>query len=192
MELDELKEKWNILSEEIANQKIVTQEIIDKSLKKKVRTVVTDGQYALGLMFVLMVGLLLFFFFNDFPYRVFAIIIIVICLLYGIWGFYEMSRLNKIISPMLNICEMENYLIKNKRQTKNAYIFSFLIILPSFFVWGVLVERSNGMPLLYSILKIAIFVAIIISSSRYDRKKMKKIEESFKEYKEFMEELRGS
>ena len=32
MELDELKEKWNILSEEVANQKIITQEIIDKSL----------------------------------------------------------------------------------------------------------------------------------------------------------------
>lgn len=50
---------------------------------------------------------------------------------------------------MLNICEMENYLIKNKRQTKNAYIFSFLIILPSFFVWvywwkEVTVNMSNS------------------------------------------------
>ena len=188
MELDELKEKWNILSEEVANQKIITQEIIDKSLKKKVRTAVTDGQYALGFMFILMIGLLLFFFFDDFPYRNFAIIIIVICMLYGIWGFYEMSRLSKIISPMLNICEMENCLIRYKRQTKNAYMFSFLVILPSFFVWDVLVERSNGMPLLYSILKNAIFVAIIISSSRYNRRKMDEIEEGFKEYKEFMKE----
>ena len=187
MELDELKEKWNILSEEVANQKIVTQEIIDRSLKKKVRTVVTDGQYALGLMFILMIGLLLFLLFNDFPYRIFAIINIVICMLYGIWGFYEMGRLSKIISPMLNICEMENYLIRYKRQTKNAYMISFLLILPSFFVWSVLVERSNGMPLLYSILKIAIFIAIIISSSRESRRKMDEIEDGFKEYKEFME-----
>ena len=89
---------------------------------------------------------------------------------------------------MLNICEMENCLIRYKRQTKNAYMFSFLVILPSFFVWDVLVERSNGMPLLYSILKNAIFVAIIISSSRYNRRKMDEIEEGFKEYKEFMKE----
>lgn len=188
MELEELKEKWNVLSEEVANQRLITQEIIDKSLKKKIRTVGTDGQYALGLIFILMIGLLLFLLFNDFPYRIFAIIIIVICMLYGIWGFYEMIRLNKVITPTLNICEMENYLIRNKRHTKHTYMISFILILPSFFVWSVLVERSNGMPLLYSIIKIAIFVAIIIYSSRDSRKKMRDIEKSFVEYKEFMKE----
>ena len=69
-------------------------------------------------------------------------------MLYGIWGFYEMGRLSKIISPMLNICEMENYLIRYKRQTKNAYMISFLLILPSFFVWSVLDPSTWILPVM--------------------------------------------
>ena len=38
MELEELKEKWKILSEEVANQKLITHKILEKAVNDKVKT----------------------------------------------------------------------------------------------------------------------------------------------------------
>ena len=54
-------------------------------------------------------------------------------------------------------------------------------------LWVICFEGVTGVPLWLSILKIVIFLAILYGSTASSLKKMKKIEESFKEYKEFME-----
>ena len=183
MELEELKDKWKILSDEVAGQKLVIKEMLEKAVKDKVKTMVSDYKYAAIILYVLIAILLWLIFSLDFPYKTLAVLFCALGVIIVIWGHFALRNLNKAISPTLSICKREQY----KKQERLCYILEIVIILPVFVLWVICFGGVTGVPLWLSILKIVIFLAILYGSTASSLKKMKKIEESFKEYKEFME-----
>ena len=187
MELEELKDKWKILSDEVAGQKLVIKEMLEKAVKDKVKTMVSDYKYAAIISYVLIAILLWLIFSLDFPYKTLAVLFCALGVIILIWGHFALRNLNKAISPTLSICKREQYMMQYKKQERLCYILEIVIILPVFVLWVICFEGVTGVPLWLSILKIVIFLAILYGSTASSLKKMKKIEESFKEYKEFME-----
>lgn len=191
MELEELKEKWKMLSDEVANQKLVTQKILEKAVNDKIKTMVSDYKYISIILFVLLAVLLWFIISLDFSYKIFTVVILALTVIVGIWGFFTLGKLKKVISPTLSLCEREQYLIQYRKQEKLCYVFMAAIYAPLIILWCIVFDSDRGYQLWYSIVKNAVLFLIPgLLCYKYDRKKMKKIEESFKEYKEFMEELR--
>ncbi len=187
MELEELKEKWNILSEELSNQKIVNQNLLEKMLKDKIKTKVSDFNYAIGLLYVLLVVLFFLIFKFNIPYKTYMIVILALTAVYGIYGIFVTNNLKKVIKPTLSLCEREKNLVQYKKHVKLSYIFISFIFIPMVMIFKVIFDMNRGMPWWFSV--ISIFLMIILPSCisyRYGKKEMKKIEESFKEYKEFM------
>ena len=74
-ELEELKEKWKMLSDEVANQKLVTQKILEKAVNDKIKTMVSDYKYASIILFVLLAVLLWFIISLDFLYKIFLLVL---------------------------------------------------------------------------------------------------------------------
>lgn len=189
MELEELKEKWKMLSDEVANQKLVTQKILEKAVNDKVKTMISDYNYATIILFVLLAVLFWLIISLDFPYKLLTIIIFALGAIVGIWGFYALENLKKVISPTLSLCERERYLMQYKNQEKRCYIFIAVIYAPLIISWIFIFESNRGYPMWYIVVRNAVFFIIpCLLGYKYDRKRMKKIEESFKEYKEFIKE----
>ena len=189
MELEELKDKWKMLSEEVANQKILTQNILEKSVKDKVKTVVSDAQYVGGFGMIFLLGVfILVISLPNIPHKMFLLCILILTLIWGLWDvFFETKNLKKVTDVTLSLCEREDCLMRYKRYIKRAYIFIAAIFIPLISIWLVLFQIEMGESLLWSISKLLLYFLPVFFGSRYGLKKMKKIEESFKEYKEFME-----
>jgi hypothetical protein len=96
MELEELKDKWKMLSEEVANQKILTQNILEKSVKDKVKTMVSDAQYVGGFGMIFLLGVfILVISLPDIPHKMFLLCILILTLIWGLWDvFFETKNLN--------------------------------------------------------------------------------------------------
>lgn len=189
MELEELKEKWKMLSDEVANQKLITHKILEKAVNDKVKTMVSDYKY-LSILAIALVFIAIFLSIKiDIDYKLFTIIVCVIPVPFLIWGFFAMKILSSSISPTLSVYEREGRFLKYKRQERLCYILIAVIYLPIFIVWSITFENNRGFPLWLSIVRITIlFIIPCYISYKYSRRKMKKIEDSFKEYKEFMED----
>lgn len=189
MELEELKEKWNVLSEEVANQKLITQKILEKAVNDKVKTMVSDYKYISILAFVMVFVLFYLILKINIPYKFLTIIIGVVSVAVIIWGFFALNILKKSISPTLSLCEREEKFLKYKKHEKLCYILMAVVLVPIVIAWSLLFESNKGFPLWFSIVRITILVIIpCYLSYIYSRRRMRKIEESFKEYKEFMKE----
>ncbi len=189
MELEELKDKWKILSDEVANQKLITQKILEKAVNDKVKTMVSDYKYLSILAFVL-IFIAFFLIIKIAPeYKLFTTIICFIPVPFLIWGVYAMKILSASVSPTLSLCEREGRFLKYKRQERLCYILVAVIYVPIFITWSIIFENNRGFPLWCSIVRITIlFIIPCYISYKYSRRRMKKIEDSFKEYKEFMED----
>ena len=190
MEIEELKEKWKMLSDEVANQKILTQKILEKSVKDKVKTMVSDAQYVGGFGMIFLLGVfILVISLPNLPHKMFLLCILMLSLIWGLWEvFFGTKNLKKVTDVSLSLCERENCLLRHKRYIKRAYIFIAVIFLPLISIWLVLFKIEMGESLFWSISKLLLYLLPVFFGSRYGLKKMKKIEESFNEYKEFMKE----
>lgn len=189
MELEELKAKWKILSEEVANQKLITQKILEKAVNDKIRTMVSDYKYVSIIAFVLICVAIFLNIRIASEYKLFTTIICVMPVPFLIWGVYMMNILSLSISPTLSLYEREGRLLKYKRHERLYYILITVIFVPVFIVWSIIFENNRGLPLWLSIVRITVlFIIPCCISYKYSRRRMKKIEESFKEYKEFMED----
>lgn len=189
MELDELKDKWNILSDEVAKQKLLTQNILDKAVKDKVKTMVSDYKYLSIIFYPLFFILLLFIISIDIPYKVMVIILLLCAMCISIWGTVVMNQLKRFISPTLSLTEREESFLKYKKHSRLCYIIEIFILAPATLVWIILFETHRGFPVLYTIVINILWIALPgYTGFKYYRKKMKEIEDCFKEYKEFMEE----
>lgn len=189
MELEELKVKWNILSEELSNQKIVNQNLLEKMLKDKVKIKVSDFNYGIGLLYVLLVVSFFLIFKFDIPFKTYMIVILALIAVYGIYGIFVTNNLKKVITPTLSLCEREKNLVQYKKHVKLSYIFTSFIFIPMAAIFKVIFDIERGMPWWFSIISISLMIILpFCISYRYGKKEMKKIEESFKEYKEFMNE----
>lgn len=189
MELEELKDKWKILSDEVANQKLITHKILEKAVNDNVKTMVSDNKYLSIHAFVLIFIAIFLSIKIDLEYKLFTIIVCVVPVPFLIWGIYAMKILSSSISPSLTLCERESRFLKYKRHERLCYILAAAIFVPVFIAWSITFDNNRGFPLWYSILSIVIFCMIpCYILYKYSLRRMKKIEDSFKEYKEFMED----
>lgn len=191
MELEELKEKWKILSDEVANQKLITHKILEKAVNDKVKTMVSDAHYVGGFGIIIMLGfLILVSLLQNLPYKSFLLVILIFSIVWGVWEcYFETNNLKKFIDTSLSLYEREYYFMKHRRYIKRATIFILLIFVPLTALWLIIFQIDTGVPLWWAVIRLLIIILPpVYFGINHSRDKMKKIEDSFKEYKEFMED----
>ena len=126
---------------------------------------------------------------QNLPYKSFLLVILIFSIVWGVWEcYFETNNLKKLIDTSLSLCEREYYFMKHRRYIKRATIFILLIFVPLTALWLIIFQIDTGVPLWWAVIRLIIILLPVYFGINHSRDKMKKIEDSFKEYKEFMED----
>ena len=194
MELENLKQHWNVLSEQVKKQKILNKKLIDNAVEAKMDTIMKYNLVGIGCC-VLYVLLLIFYPPTIFSRHVFIYLNIVIPFI-GLWQCASFYLFLKMKHYRNDVATMERYLIKYQKSEKLNYVVQCIIMPPFVFLFTrdmFLRSESTEMFTLIPFSAVAIFVSFVVVSGILGTiwyfKKIKDLKESIQNLKEFEEEL---
>lgn len=194
MELENLKQQWNVLSEQVKKQKILNKKLIDNAVDAKMDTIMKYNLVGIGCC-VLYVLLVIFY-----PPTIFSrhitIYLNVIIPFIGVWQCVSFYLFLKMKHYRNDVATMEHYLIKYQKSEKLNYVVQCIIMTPFVFMFirdmflrNEVVEMFTSIP--FS--AVAIFVSFVVVSGIFGAiwyfKKIKTLKESIQNLKEFEQEL---
>ena len=189
MELENLKQQWNVLSEQVKKQKILNKKLIDNAVDAKMDSIMKYNLVGIGCS-VLYVLLVIFYPPTIFSKHVFIYLNVVI-LFIGLWQCASFYLFLKMKHYRNDVATMEHYLIKYQKSEKLNYVVQCIIMIP--FVFMFLRDEIIGMFTLIPFSAVAIFVSFVVVSGILGTiwyfKKIKDLKESIQNLKEFEEEV---
>lgn len=191
MELEEMKKKWEILSQQIEKQKSVNQKMINDSVSGKVSRIISFNVTGalLLLFFILLVGMFPF----PFPFaKWFTISLIVILSFCLIWTCVNLCILSKFRSYKNTLCETERYFLIFKKSETINYCVQYLLVIP----WSIIfiyqyiryLHISQFVPILIMALVVLASWVVSFFLTKYYFKRIKEVQKGFDDLKSFMEE----
>lgn len=194
MELENLKQQWNALSEEVKKQKILNKKLIDNAVDAKMDTIMKYNLVGIACC-VLYVLLVIFYPPTIFSKHVFMYLNVVIPFV-GLWQCASFYLFLKMKHYRNDVATMERYLIKYQKSEKLNYVVQCVIVTPFVFMFiGDMFLRSKEMEMFTSVpfSAVAIFVTFVVVSGILSAiwyfKKIKDLKESVQNLKEFEEEI---
>ncbi len=194
MELENLKQQWNALSEEVKKQKILNKKLIDNAVDAKMDTIMKYNLVGIACC-VLYVLLAIFYPPTIFSKHVFMYLNVVIPFV-GLWQCASFYLFLKMKHYRNDVATMERYLIKYQKSEKLNYVVQCVIVTPFVFMFiGDMFLRSKEMEMFTSVpfSAVAIFVTFVVLSGILSAiwyfKKIKDLKESVQNLKEFEEEI---
>lgn len=194
MELENLKQKWNVLSEQVKKQKILNKKLIDNAVDAKMDTIMKYNLVGIACC-VLYVLLAIFYPPTIFSKHVFMYLNVVIPFV-GLWQCASFYLFLKMKHYRNDVATMERYLIKYQKSEKLNYVVQCVIVTPFVFMFiGDMFLRSKDMEMFTSVpfSAVAIFVTFVVLSGILSTiwyfKKIKDLKESVQNLKEFEEEI---
>lgn len=194
MELENLKQQWNALSEEVKKQKILNKKLIDNAVDAKMDTIKKYNLVGIACC-VLYVLLAIFYPPTIFSKHVFMYLNVVIPFV-GLWQCASFYLFLKMKHYRNDVATMERYLIKYQKSEKLNYVVQCVIVTPFVFMFiGDMFLRSKEMEMFTSVpfSAVAIFVTFVVLSGILSAiwyfKKIKDLKESVQNLKEFEEEI---
>mgnify|MGYP003290386505 CR=1 FL=1 len=194
MELENLKQQWNALSEEVKKQKILNKKLIDNAVDAKMDTIMKYNLVGIACC-VLYVLLAIFYPPTIFSKHVFMYLNVVIQFV-GLWQCASFYLFLKMKHYRNDVATMERYLIKYQKSEKLNYVVQCIIMPPFVFLFTRdMFLRSEAGEIFTSIpfSAIAIFVTFVVVSAilgtMWYFKKIKDLKESVQNLKEFEEEI---
>ena len=194
MELENLKQQWNALSEEVKKQKILNKKLIDNAVDAKMDTIMKYNLVGIACC-VLYVLLAIFYPPTIFSKHVFMYLNVVIPF-EGLWQCASFYIFLKMKHYRNDVATMERYLIKYQKSEKLNYVVQCVIVTPFVFMFiGDMFLRSKEMEMFTSVpfSAVAIFVTFVVLSGILSAiwyfKKIKDLKESVQNLKEFEEEI---
>ncbi len=189
MELDELKQQWDILHKELDKQQIINRRLMENAVKQKIDNI--NLQNVFGLAVGVIITPFLFIMYNQKHLNEFTfyatISFLILTLPFSIYWTYQFT---KHMSLQKNIIEIEKFLLKYKRYNYIIGKFSYLFVLIIFSwelinIYEILTSINKFYPVL--IIFSLIFVGIIYLGI-YEKKKIKNLHQSISDLKEFEKE----
>ena len=194
MELENLKQQWNALSEEVKKQKILNKKLIDNAVDAKMDTIMKYNLVGIACC-VLYVLLAIFYPPTIFSKHVFMYLNVVIPFV-GLWQCASFYLFLKMKHYRNDVATMERYLIKYQKSEKLNYVVQCIIMPPFVFLFTRdMFLRSEAGEIFTSIpfSAIAIFVTFVLVSAilgtMWYFKKIRDLKESVQNLKEFEEEI---
>lgn len=194
MELENLKQQWNALSEEVKKQKILNKKLIDNAVDAKMDTIMKYNLVGIACC-VLYVLLAIFYPPTIFSKHVFMYLNVVIPFV-GLWQCASFYLFLKMKHYRNDVATMERYLIKYQKSEKLNYVVQCIIMPPFVFLFTRdMFLRSEAGEIFTSIpfSAVAIFVTFVVVSAilgtMWYFKKIRDLKESVQNLKEFEEEI---
>lgn len=186
MELEELKQKWDLLSQEVEKQKIINTKLLDNVISRKIKNLNTYSflgciAYAVIIPIVIMIGQ-----YKHVQQEVIytAVISMIILLL---WEIYNLYLLSKTKSYKNDLISAEKSIIKYEQSKIWSYfagfVFIFIILLWFFSSFNQYFIQTNNVVLLIVLLTCTIIFAIW--EFRWDIGRVKELKKSMDELKKF-------
>lgn len=186
MELDELKQKWDLLSQEVEKQKIINTKLLDKIINQKIKSLNTYSflgciAYAAIIPILIMAGQ-----YKNIQVNVICTAIILMTILF-LWECYNIYLLSKTKSYKNDLISAEKSVIKYKQSKIWSYYagFIFIIIIISWFFVSFNQYLIQTNKLFISIVLLICAIAFAIWEFRWDIGRVKELKKSIDELKEF-------
>lgn len=191
MELEELKQKWVILSKEVEKQKIINQKLMDNVVNQKLKGLISYNWF--GLIFSLFA--ISFIIYTDITigipeitiYLYIGVIAIVLSMIFNIYNF---RILLKAKSYNQDLISAEKTILKYRKNTINSYICAYVTVIPYMGYFFILFNPALiSTKLLWFIILIFLgALAFTVIELRWNMGKIKNLQKSIEELKEFEKE----
>lgn len=189
MELEQLKQQWDILHAKLDEQQIINKKLMENAIRQKIDNINLQNIFGLAVGVIITPFLFIMYnqkLLNDFTFYI-TITFLIFALPISIYWTYQFIQ---HMSLQKNIIEVERFLLKYKRYNyiieKSSYTFVFII-----FSWELInrYEILTSVNMFYPILIIyfLIFVGVIYLGI-YEKRKIKNLHQSISDLKEFEKE----
>jgi len=186
MELDELKQKWDLLSQEVEKQKIINNKLLDNVINQKIKNLNTYSFIGCILYAAIIPVLFMVAQYKHIQGSVICVGIISMFILF-LWEVYNIYLLSKTKSYKNDLISAEKSVIKYKQSKIWSYyagfVFSVMVISWFFFSFYQYLIQTNR--LLTSIMLFICLVALAIWEFKWDIGRVKELKKSIDELKEF-------
>jgi hypothetical protein len=186
MELDELKQKWDLLSQEVEKQKIINTKLLDNVINQKIKNLNTYSflgcfAYAAIIPVLIMVAQ-----YKHIQASVICTAIASMFILF-LWECYNIYLLSKTKSYKNDLISAEKSVIKYKQSKIWSYYagFVFIVMIVSWFFFSFKEYLMETNRLVVSIVLLACAIALAIWEFKWDIGRVKELKKSIDELKEF-------
>ncbi|MBP1645284.1 MAG: hypothetical protein H6Q16_859 [Bacteroidetes bacterium] len=191
MELEELKQKWDILSKEVEKQKIINKKLMDNVVNQKLKGLISYN----WLGFALSIFAIIFVIYSDITigmpdvttYFYIGAIAVFCFMLYDIYNYRILLKAKNYNQDLISA---EKTIIKYRQNTINGYICSYVFIIPYLGYFFILFNPALLSTKLFWLV-ILIFLGALAFTFlivRWDIGKIKNLQKSLSELKEFEKE----
>jgi hypothetical protein len=189
MELEQLKQQWDILHAKLDEEQIINKKLMENAIRQKIDNTNFRNVFGLAVRVIIIPFLFIMYnhkFLNDFTFYI-TITFLIFALPFSIYWTYQFIQ---HMSLEKNIIEVEKFLLKYKRYNYIIEKFSYTVIF-IILSWELInrYEILTSVNMFYPILIIfsLIFIGIIYLGI-YEKKKIKNLHQSISDLKEFEKE----
>ena len=190
MELEELKQKWDILSKEVEKQKIINKKLMDNVVNQKLKGLISYNWFVLALSILVIPFVYYLGKRSGLSDLTFIYIGLAVVIIFAIWDMLNFRVLLKAKSYNQDLISAEKTIIKYRKNTINGYICAYIFIIPylayffSFFKPYLIGSKLTWITILIFLGALAFTVIEL----RWNMGKIKTLQKSIEELKEFEEE----
>jgi len=186
MELDELKQKWDLLSQEVEKQKIINTKLLDNVINQKIKNLNTYSFIGSILYAAFIPVLIMVAQYKHFQGSAIYIAIISMFILF-LWEVYNIYLLSKTKSYKNDLISAEKLVIKYKQSKIWSYYagFVFIVMVVSWFFFSFNQFLMETNRLMISIVLLACVIVLAIWEFKWDIGRVKELKKSMDELKEF-------
>lgn len=190
MELEELKQKWDILSKEVEKQKIINQKLMDNVVNQKLKGLISYNWFGIALS-ILVIPFVYYLGkrsgLSDLTYIYIGLAGVII---FMIWGIFSFRILLKAKSYNQDLISAEKTIIKYRKNTTLSYLCQYIFIIP-YLVYCLFTFKQlfiSAGTLWVTILVFLGALAFTVIELRWNMGKIKTLQKSISELKEFEKE----
>jgi len=190
MELEDLKQKWDILSKEVEKQKIINQKLMDNLVNQKLKGLISYNWFGLALS-ILVIPFVYYLGkrsgFSDLTYIYIGIVGVII---FAIWGMLNFRILLKAKSYNQDLISAEKTIIKYRKSTTLAYLCQYIFIIPylAYFFYIFKPYFTDAGTLWFIILLFVGTLGFTVIEVRWNLGKIKNLQKGISELKDFEKE----
>lgn len=189
MELNEMKKKWEILSQQVEKLKSVNQEMLNKSVSGRVSKIIAVNSAGVIILPLFIVIISIF----PLPFAQWVGVSLIAALsFFSIWTLINLLLLLKSKSYKNTLCETERYFLIFKKSETINYCVQYLFMLPwSFIFIYQYIQLTNITQTKIIILLLLLIIAswgVSLLLTKVYFKRIKEVQKEFKDLKSFMED----
>ena len=190
MELEELKQKWDILSKEVEKQKIINKKLMDNVVNQKLKGLISYHWFGLALS-ILVIPFVYYLGkssgLSDLTYIYIGLAGVIF---FMIWGIFSFRILLKAKSYNQDLISAEKTIIKYRKSTTLSYLCQYIFIIP-YLVYCIFTFMQlfiSAGTLWVTIFVFLVALAFTVIELRWNMGKIKTLQKSISELQEFEKE----